>query len=286
MTRNTRPHGISGTVKWSIDNEGLMLFEPIDDSEGMLNEPEGVVGDKLERGWNCYCEIVKRIKAVGKIYLPIDSSFMFCDCSSLIDFDSSNFDTSKTLNMHSMFCGCSSLTSLDLSNFDTSNVKDMSYMFYRCYSLRTLNLSCLKRLDNKRSFFMLKSCNSLSNLMVPKCTEKATNSSILPAMLCSYVPNSITVLLEYFEKFLNTDLSEEKKRLKVILRKGHIDGITAWKAENRPDEKVRGILKILQAHKVGCEELKTNNFQLLVEMGVVSDINAYLSGVPLEDILA
>ena len=105
-------------------------------------------------------------------------------------------------------------------------------------------------------------------------------------MLCSYVPNSITVLLEYFEKFLNTDLSEEKKRLKVILRKGHIDGITAWKAENRPDEKVRGILKILQAHKVGCEELKTNNFQLLVEMGVVSDINAYLSGVPLEDILA
>ena len=47
---------------------------------------------------------------------------MFYNCSSLVNLDLSNFDTSSLTTMGCMFRNCSKLTSLDLSNFDFTNV--------------------------------------------------------------------------------------------------------------------------------------------------------------------
>ena len=50
-------------------------------------------------------------------------------------------------NTANMFIECSSIIEIDLSNFDSSLVTDMSYMFYKCISLVYLNLSNLKNFD-------------------------------------------------------------------------------------------------------------------------------------------
>ena len=66
---------------------------------------------------------------------------LFCDCSSIINLDFSNFNTKNVIYMSTMFSGCSSLKSLDLSNFNTENVRDLNCMFMECTSLESLNLS-------------------------------------------------------------------------------------------------------------------------------------------------
>ena len=60
------------------------------------------------------------------------SYYMFWGCSNIIEFDFSNFDTSKISSMNSMFSGCSLLTSLNLSNFNTLSTQIMSNMFSGC----------------------------------------------------------------------------------------------------------------------------------------------------------
>ena len=66
---------------------------------------------------------------------------MFMNCTNIIEFDLSHFDTSLVTSMVRMFRGCSSLTSLDLSNFNTSLVEEMNGMFRACPSLSSLNLA-------------------------------------------------------------------------------------------------------------------------------------------------
>ena len=59
-------------------------------------------------------------------------SCIFCECSSLIELNLSNFNTNNVTDMGYMFYKCSSLKELNLSNFNTNNVKDMSSIFSRC----------------------------------------------------------------------------------------------------------------------------------------------------------
>ena len=59
-------------------------------------------------------------------------SYMFYNCSSLIELDLSNFNTNNVTNMSYMFFGCSSLKELNLSNFNTNNVINISGLFGGC----------------------------------------------------------------------------------------------------------------------------------------------------------
>ena len=96
-----------------------------------------------------------------------DMSFMFCDCTSLLNIDNiSNWDTKKVTKMNSMFSGCESLIILpDISNWDTSNVLSMNYMFFGCISLTQLpDISKwnIKNVTNLRGIFS--QCKSLISL--------------------------------------------------------------------------------------------------------------------------
>ena len=71
--------------------------------------------------------------------LVTDMSYMFYGCRSLISLNLSNLNTSKVNNMEFMFYECSSLSLIDLSGFDTSNVLNFEYMFYNCSSLEVIN---------------------------------------------------------------------------------------------------------------------------------------------------
>ena len=66
---------------------------------------------------------------------------MFYGCSSLINLDLSNFNTSKVINMPDMFISCKALIVLDLSSFDTSNVETMNGMFALCNNIKTIYVS-------------------------------------------------------------------------------------------------------------------------------------------------
>lgn len=60
-----------------------------------------------------------------------DYSFegMFLGCTSLVDINLSEWDTSKTTSMKAMFKDCTNLTNINTFNWDTSNVTDFSEMF-------------------------------------------------------------------------------------------------------------------------------------------------------------
>ncbi|MBQ6093954.1 MAG: BspA family leucine-rich repeat surface protein, partial [Lachnospiraceae bacterium] len=58
-----------------------------------------------------------------------DMTGAFAECSSLMEIDLSNFDTSKVLNMKGMFYDCSSMATLNVGSFNTANVTNMENMF-------------------------------------------------------------------------------------------------------------------------------------------------------------
>lgn len=293
MARNIVHYGRSGSVRWTIDKDGTMLFRPVSGDEGTL------AGSKWRKGKDCreweeHRSLIKRVEAIGTIRFPEDSNRMFDECYNLETIDLSHFETSKMCWMRWMFSDCPLLTDLDFSRFDMRKPYSMEGMFYRCRSLKNLNLSGLGKIFWNNTNYILDGCDSLSNLVLSEKIDKITDNFMLLVAFFDYIDNYgrfnqrirlVNVLLEYFEKFLNTDLSEEKELLRRIQNPEDLNGISLWKSRVRL-KKVHDILKIFTARNIDAETLKNSNFQMLVKEGVVSDINAYLNGVPLADILA
>lgn len=121
-----------------------------------------------------------------------DMSYMFTGCSSLLDLNLKNFNTSNVTNMRSMFNGCRALKSLNVTSFitdkvtdmsdmfngcwaveelnvtsfDTSNVTDMSYMFFRCKTIESLDVSSFNTSKCEDMRVMFKGCSNLKALDV------------------------------------------------------------------------------------------------------------------------
>ena len=69
-----------------------------------------------------------------------DCSFMFYNCSNLINIDLSSFNTKNVTNMIQMFYNCWELINIDLSSFNTQNVTNMMQMFYDCSNLKKVKI--------------------------------------------------------------------------------------------------------------------------------------------------
>ena len=121
-----------------------------------------------------------------------DMSYMFTGCSSLLDLNLKNFNTSNVTNMRSMFNGCRALKSLNVTSFitdkvtdmrdmfngcwaveelnvtsfDTSNVTNMSYMFFRCKTIESLDVSSFNTSKCEDMRVMFKGCSNLKALDV------------------------------------------------------------------------------------------------------------------------
>ena len=67
------------------------------------------------------------IKIVFNVKMK-DISFIFADCSNILNIDFSSFDASYATNMRSMFYQCKLLKSINFTSFDTSNATGMSFM--------------------------------------------------------------------------------------------------------------------------------------------------------------
>ena len=66
--------------------------------------------------------------------------YFLCDCSSLEEINSSNWNTKSVKNLNSSFKGCKSLRRIEgIKNWDTSNITEMKASFKDCQSLTDLS---------------------------------------------------------------------------------------------------------------------------------------------------
>ena len=64
--------GISGTIKWTLEDDGTLYFVPVNGKEGTFADTEDCASE-----WSEYNNVVKRIKSHGIIHLAKNSSYMF-----------------------------------------------------------------------------------------------------------------------------------------------------------------------------------------------------------------
>ena len=222
-----------------------------------------------------------------------DMQGMFCKCPSLKTLNLSSFDTSNVNNMDSMFHECESLKTLDLSSFDTSNVINMRGMFSGCFNLEKINFSHLTINPSLCTDFTLCGCDSLKEVTIPDDLEKRYKT-LAPLTLCGiYGPflhnnNLFSNLLSRLENLTGLDFTEEKKLLSVF-NPCDCNEIAEWKARHntKVNKKLSEIIEIIGLNNIEWTRSEFDAFvQKLGMNGVMSDINAYLNGVPMEDILA
>ena len=185
--------GVSGTVTWTLDDEGTLCFIPVDGKEGTFADSIGYIGCELEHyngyDWNQHYKKIKRIKSHGLIHLAENSSCMFFGCSYLTDIDLNSFDTSKTTTMIGMFENCSSLRNLNLCNFDTSHVTNMAEMFSGCCSLRNLDITSFNTSKVLTMYGMFEGCSSLENLDLNNFDTRQVTSLYGMFAYCSLLQN-------------------------------------------------------------------------------------------------
>ena len=81
------------------------------------------------------------ILSESTIYANADSSEMFYNLNSVLEFKFNNLNVSNVENMNRMFGLCSNLEILDLSSFDTINAISMRQMFTQNKNLTTIYVS-------------------------------------------------------------------------------------------------------------------------------------------------
>ena len=93
-----------------------------------------------------------------------DCSYMFANCTNILEINFIHFNTFNIKSMYKMFYNCTNLRNLDLSLFDTKDVTDMSYMFYGCSYLNELKLYSFETKNVTNMSYMFYCCDSLTNL--------------------------------------------------------------------------------------------------------------------------
>lgn len=154
--------GVSGTVTWTLDDEGTLYFVPVNGKEGTFADTKG-----FQREWKFYNIFIKQIKSHGTINLAKNSCYMFSGCSSLTNIDTlKNWNTQNVTNVKGMFVGCSSLKNIDgLKNWNTENVTNMSSMFYSCKTLSSFDALTHWNTENVTDMsYMFAGCSSLTDI--------------------------------------------------------------------------------------------------------------------------
>ena len=127
------------TIKWSIDDEGILTVRPFQGDSCSIEF--GRYYNDVSRPWDELKGSTTKVRFEGIIKAKGDMNELFKDFSKLTSIDFGQINTSAVTDMSSMFSGCKSLTTLNLSSFDTSSVTDMGSMFCGCSSLASLDLS-------------------------------------------------------------------------------------------------------------------------------------------------
>ncbi len=95
-----------------------------------------------------------------------DLSHMFDGCKFIKNIDISHFKTGSIENFAGMFASCESLEKIDLSNLNTSSATDLNNMFNSCKSLTSIDVSNFNVRNAKNMSWMFSNCENLLSLDV------------------------------------------------------------------------------------------------------------------------
>ena len=135
MAADNIAEGTLGSVVWTIDADGNMVFSPAEGDEGTL---ERVVEGHAP--WQEQLDKIKTVSFTGTIHAAPNSSYLFAYMTALESIDFTNFDSSAATNMEG-FMGEAAVKSVDLKTLDTSNVTNFSFFFYDCQNLEDVDLT-------------------------------------------------------------------------------------------------------------------------------------------------
>ena len=102
----------------------------------------------------------------------INTSYLFFNCSTLVNLNLSNFKTQNLTYMNGMFYGCRNLENINLSNINTKNVVSLSSMFCECNNLLHINLSHFNTENVERMFHMFCNCKKIKDINLSNFNTK------------------------------------------------------------------------------------------------------------------
>lgn len=91
-------------------------------------------------------------------------SYVFYNCSNLIELDLSSWNTGNVTNMSNIFYGCNNLVSVNLNGWNTNNVADMQRMFNTCSKLKSFNFTSWNTSNVTNISYMFNGCNELETI--------------------------------------------------------------------------------------------------------------------------
>ena len=145
---------IDNATSHAYTNDGIYLVK----TKYILDESNNKDNNTRKKLIDCI-NINKNIK---------DCNNMFRNCINVVEFSSTDWNTTNVTNMNAMFAGCTNLTTLDVSNWNTSNVTNMSCMLFNCNNLTTLDVSKWNTSNVTDMDWMFYNCNKLTILDVSK----------------------------------------------------------------------------------------------------------------------
>ena len=189
---------LSGTVYWSLDGFGELLFTPIEGTHGNLapfgRDATGPTGAAITTDipWRDCVENIRSVKiadsatAIGVSDLESAAgkknggsiNYMFRNCVNLTTCDLTKFDTGNATSMYGMFENCTSLVSVNISKFSTTNVATFARMFAGSTKLETLNIANFAgpRLESMESMF--EGCTKLSTIKFPTAFNTSSTKNM------------------------------------------------------------------------------------------------------------
>ena len=182
---------ITGNITFDEDVslEGLFKsFNKVTEINGLKNIDFSKVTDISYMFFNC-SGLVNLEIGNWDVSNVTDTNFMFGSCSALVNLEIGNWDVSNVTNAGSMFNGCSSLTNLEIGNWDVSNVTNANYMFLNCSGLVNLEIGNWDVSNVTNAEFMFNGCSSLTNLEIGNWDVSNVTDAVAMFDGCSSLTN-------------------------------------------------------------------------------------------------
>lgn len=101
-----------------------------------------------------------------------NASYMFQNCTKLINLDVSNWNTSNIQTLEGTFVYCSKLQDISLQNWNTSSVKNLTNTFRRCQSITEIHIDDWDVSNVKNFSSIFGYCLNLKNINLKKWNTK------------------------------------------------------------------------------------------------------------------
>lgn len=165
------------SVRWMIDDEGVLHIEPLEGTSGVLNYNNSTNSLYVEAPWSTNsADIVSIVVPDGCTIVCKGSAANMFRGLSITSFDSRGFDFSEVTNMIWMFSFCHNLETIELHDLSLVNNTSMEQMFRGSDNLKSVSITGLNAPNITNISWMFQDCTALETAVlkdwdVPKITN-------------------------------------------------------------------------------------------------------------------